>query len=98
MQEPEPLGLNFTGKNIDARRVAARRARLATRPSFTGSSPTPNTIGIVVVAVLAASAARLPAVVMTATRRRTRSVMSAGRRSNWPSSEWYSTVTFWFST
>jgi hypothetical protein len=24
--------------------------------------------------------------------------MSAGRRSNWPSSQWYSTVTFWPST
>ena len=31
------------------------RARLATRPSLTGSSPTMNTIGIVVVAALAAS-------------------------------------------
>src|SRR5262249_56125890 len=35
------------------------RARLATRPSLTGSSPTPKTIGIVVVAVLAASEAGL---------------------------------------
>ena len=33
------------------------RARLATRPSLTGSSPTPKTIGIVAVAALAASAA-----------------------------------------
>ena len=33
------------------------RAKLATRPSWTGSSPTPNTIGIVEVAALAASAA-----------------------------------------
>jgi len=42
---------------------------------------------------------RLPAgVAMTATRRRTRSAMSTGRRSNWPSSQWYSTVTFWLST
>jgi hypothetical protein len=32
------------------------RARLATRPSLTGSSPTPNTIGIVAVAALAAIA------------------------------------------
>jgi hypothetical protein len=30
------------------------RARLATRPSLTGSSPIPNAIGIVVVAALAA--------------------------------------------
>ena len=34
------------------------RARLATRPSWTGSSPTPKTIGIVAVAALAASARR----------------------------------------
>src|SRR5262249_61422896 len=53
----------------------------------------------VVVAALAACAAKLPAgVAITATRRRTRSAMSAGRRSNWPSSQWYSTVTFWLST
>src|SRR5262249_36881982 len=36
------------------------RARLDTRPTFTGSSPTPNTIGIVVVAALAALAASVP--------------------------------------
>src|SRR5262245_59806244 len=35
------------------------RLRLATRPSFTGSVPLPKTIGIVVVAALAATAARL---------------------------------------
>src|SRR5262249_19418896 len=35
------------------------RARLATRPSLTGSSPTPKTIGIVAVAALAASEAGL---------------------------------------
>src|SRR5215831_16220181 len=34
------------------------RARLATRPSLTGSSPTPKTIGIVAVAALAASRCR----------------------------------------
>jgi hypothetical protein len=75
------------------------RARLATRPSLTGSSPTPNTIGISVVAALAASAAALLAgVAMTATRRRTKSAISAGRRSYRPSSQWYSTITLWPST
>ena len=34
----------------------------------------------------------------TATRRRTRSAISAGRRSYWPLNQWYSTVTFWPST
>jgi hypothetical protein len=56
------------------------RARLATRPSLTGSSATPNTIGIAVVADFAASAAGLlPGVAMTATRRRTRSAASSGK-------------------
>src|SRR5262249_34361889 len=56
-------------------------ARLATRPSLTGSSPTPKTIGTVAVAALAASAAGLlPGVAITATRRRTRAAMSDGRR------------------
>src|SRR5262245_16420746 len=54
------------------------RARLATRPSLTGSSPTPKTIGIVAVATLAASdAGLLPGVAITATRRRTRSAIGA---------------------
>ena len=43
-------------------------------------------------------AAAVPGVAITATRRRTRSAMSDGRRSYWPSSQWYSTVTFWPST
>ena len=55
------------------------RARLATRPSLTGSSMTPKMIGIVVVAALAASAPAVEAVAMTATRRRTKSAMRAGR-------------------
>src|SRR5215470_14091689 len=66
---------------------------------LTGSSPTPKTIGIVEVAALAAWApARKAGVAITSTRRRTRSAMTAGRRSNWPSSQWYSTITFWPST
>ena len=36
------------------------RAKLATIPSLTGSSPTPKTIGIVAVAALAASVGTLP--------------------------------------
>ena len=58
------------------------RARLATRPSLTGSSPTVKTIGIVVVAALAASAAACrPVAAITATWRRTNSAASAGSRS-----------------
>ena len=48
------------------------RARLATRPSLTGSCARPKTIGIVAVAALAARApSPKPGVVITATRRRT---------------------------
>ena len=42
-------------------RLPPGRARLATRPSLTGSSPTTKTIGIVVVAALAANAEAGPA-------------------------------------
>jgi hypothetical protein len=57
-------------------------------PSATGSSLTPNTIGMFVVAAFAASEAGvLPGVAITATRRRTRSAITAGKRSKWPSSQ-----------
>ena len=96
---PSRLATSSATKKLMPVALPPGRARLATRPSLTGSSPTPKTIGIVVVAALAASAAAvLPGVAITATRRRTRSAMSAGRRSYWPSSQWYSTVTFWPST
>ena len=58
------------------------RARLATRPSLTGSSGTLKAIGIDWVAAFAASAAELPEVAITLARRRTRSAASAGNRSN----------------
>jgi hypothetical protein len=49
--------------------AAPGRARLSTTQSLTGSSPTPKTIGIVVVAALAAIVAKLHAgVIMTPTR------------------------------
>jgi RHS repeat-associated protein len=58
------------------------RARLATRPSLTGSSLTTKTMGIVVVAALAANAARGPSIAaIMATCRRTSSPASAGSRS-----------------
>jgi hypothetical protein len=58
-----------------------------------GFSPVPKTIGIVVVAALAATAGVVIGVAITATCRRTRSAISADRLSYWPSSQWYSTVT-----
>ena len=56
--------------------------RLATSPSLTGSPPVLKTIGIVVVAALAASADVLPPVeTRTAIPRLTRSAASVGSRS-----------------
>ena len=96
VQQTQPLDLDLGGKKLMPVALPPGRARLATRPNLTGSSPTPKTIGIVVVAALAASAAMLQAgVAITATRRRTKSAINDGRRSYWPSSQWYSTITFW---
>jgi hypothetical protein len=62
------------------------RLRLATSPSATGSPPMVKTMGSVVVARLAASAAGSPPVdAITATWRCTRSAASAGNRSSRPS-------------
>ena len=48
---------NSAVKKLMPVRLPPGRARLATRPSLTGSSATPKTMGIVVVAALAANAA-----------------------------------------
>src|SRR5262245_48871872 len=59
------------------------RLMLTTRPNFTGSAPIANTMGMLEVAALAASAAAVaPAVAITVTRRATDSAASAGRRSS----------------
>src|SRR6266478_7527251 len=50
-----------------------------------GSKPLVKTIGIVAVAVLAATAAALPLAMITVGRSSTRSAASLGSRSNWPS-------------
>ena len=60
------------------------RARLATNPLPTGSLSNAMTIGIVVVASLAARVAVGPPVTMTSTLRRTNSAASSGRRSSFP--------------
>ena len=71
------------------------RLRLATNPILTGSPPVVNTIGIEDVAAFAATTDGSPPVVTsTATRLRTSSAASAGRRSYWPSAQRYSTATF----
>jgi hypothetical protein len=71
------------------------RAKLSTSPTLTGSSATPNTIGIVEVAAFAASAAGMPPIAtITATWRSTRSAAIAGSRSYCPSAQRYSIATF----
>jgi len=58
------------------------RARLATSPIAIGSLAVTNTIGMVEVAALAASAGGVPAIAtITATLRAMRSASSAGKRS-----------------
>ena len=57
------------------------RARLATRPAATGSTPLAITIGMVVVAFLAANAAGVDVTTIRSTLRRTKSAASSGRRS-----------------
>ena len=70
------------------------RFRAATRPSLTGSMPPENTIGMVEVAALAASAAGGALATITVTGRRTNSDASAGIRSYRPSAQRYSIATF----
>src|SRR5262249_15591446 len=62
------------------------RGRLATKPLATASpAPASMTIGIVLVASLAARISLEPPVTMTSTFRRTNSAASTGRRSIFPS-------------
>jgi hypothetical protein len=78
-KNPSRSAANSTVKKLIPVKLPPGRARLTTRPSLTGSSPTSKTIGIVVVAALAANAELLPSTAaITATRRRTNSAASAG--------------------
>jgi hypothetical protein len=79
MHETKPFGVGLAREEVDPCDVAAR---LATSPSATGSSATPNTIGMVEVAALAASVAGLlPGVAITATWRLTASFRIAAMSS-----------------
>ena len=70
------------------------RARLATKPAPTGSPAFVITMGMVVVALLAANAAGVPETTIRSTLRRTRSAASSGRRSGFCSANRYSMVIF----
>jgi hypothetical protein len=81
-KSPSRFAASSTPMSLIPVRLPPGRLRLATRPIFTGSAPMTKTMGIVAVAALAASVAGvLAGVTMTATRRRTSSAASAGRRS-----------------
>ena len=69
--------------------LAFGRPRLPTMPHLTGSSPTPNTIGIIEVTAMAARTADggVPGVAMTATAWRAKSVVTSGMRSYRPLSQ-----------
>ena len=70
------------------------RARLATKPAPTGSPAFAITMGMVVVALLAANAAGVPETTIRSTLRRTKSAASSGRRSGFCSANRYSMVIF----
>ena len=70
------------------------RARLATKPAPTGSPAFAITMGMVVVALLAANAGAVPATTIRSTLRRTKSAASSGRRSGFCSANRYSMVKF----
>ena len=82
------FGPSSTFKLLTPVRLPPGRFKLVTRPSCTGSKPVSNTIGIVLVATLAATASALFAAI-TVTWRRTRSAANAGSRSYWPSAQRY---------
>ena len=86
-------------KKLTPVRLPPGRARLATRPSLTGSSAALKTMGVVVVTALTANAEGAPPLVaITATCRRTSSAASSGRRSYCLSAQRYSIATFSPST
>src|SRR5271166_3767375 len=86
-------------RSRQTRAPSVRFDPLATKPIATGSPPEPKTMGIVVVAALAANVAWVDkGVAITATWSRTRSAAISGRRSLWSSAQRYSILTFWPST
>jgi len=89
---------NSPTKKLIPVRLPPGRAKLETRPSLTGSSPELKTMGIVVVAALAANAGGGLNATITATRLRTSSAASAGSWSVRVSAQRYSIATVSFST
>jgi hypothetical protein len=96
MQEPQSLGQRLAGEKIDAGGVAAGPGKAGDKTVLdrvlTDGEDDRDRRGC---GFGRERSGYAPGVAITATCRRTRSVSIAGRRSNWPSSQWYSTVTFW---
>src|SRR5262249_33923744 len=95
---PMRFATNSAARKLTPVTLPPGRVILATRPSATGSSASPKTIGIVEVAALAASAPGSVKTVITLARRRTKSAANSGRRSYWPSAQRYSMMTLRPST
>jgi hypothetical protein len=68
-QQLEALRFQLVGKQVDSREIAGWPGGLLTSPSRVGSSPTMNTMGIVLVAAFAAAEGNGPEPTMTDTRR-----------------------------
>ena len=93
MEKSQPLGRNLAGEKIYPSRVAARLGKAGDQTKPDGVVPDAEddrdrygrSLGRLSNGGLAG-------------RRRTRSAMSAGRRSYRPSNQWYSTITFSPST
>jgi len=81
---PSVLTINVTPVTLPPGRL-----RLETRPRSTGSAPVAKTIGMVVVAALAATAAGGERATIASTRSDTRSAANAGKRSKRASAERY---------
>ena len=100
VQQFQPLRPYLHVQDGHAREVAARSVQAGDKSEpRPGRPPIAKTIGIVVVAAFAASAAGVPlSATITVTWRRTRSAAIAGSRSYWPSAQRYSIATLWPST
>jgi hypothetical protein len=89
------LGNQLAEKEVHSRQVAAGPGEAGDKAELDGSSGRANTIGIVLVAALAAIAGTVPPLAtMTATSLRTRSAAMPGRRSSWLSAQRYSMARF----
>jgi hypothetical protein len=96
---PSRFAVSSTARMLTPVTLPPGRLRLATRPSATGSEAIAKTIGMLEVAVLAASApAVLAGAAITATLRWTRSAANSGIRSSRPPAQRNSIATFRPST